>query len=135
MNELLRANPDYNWNTESTYQGIVRKALLILEDLRGGPDGELFKDFRFFNLNYSHRHNVEIIEEALSVTGKKEKILFKTTDVAILAYRHLKIIRPDCVFFMRDGVIRRMDKCTSRALREGNDLFRLYIANEFFEQQ
>ena len=136
MENLLKTNPIYHWNWDSkcAYQGTIRKALLILEDLAGGPDAALFKDFNFFNLNYSHRYNVEIIEEALYVSGKTEKILFKTTDIAILARRHLGFLRPDSIFFMRDGKIRRMDKCTERTLREGHDLFRLYLANEFFEE-
>lgn len=134
MNRLLKANREYQWNQECVYDGEIHKALLIEEDFAGGPDAGLFKDFKFFNLDYSHRYNVEIIEEALYVSGKTEKILFKTTDVAILARRHLGFLRPDSIFFMRDGKIRRMDKCTERTLREGHDLFRLYLANEFFEE-
>lgn len=133
MNRLLKANREYQWNQECVYDGEIHKALLIEEDFAGGPDAALFKDFKLFNLNYSHRYNVEIIKEALSVTTESERILFKTTDVALLAYKDLKLIRPDNIFFLRDGKIRRLDKCTKRTLREGNDLFRLYIANEFFE--
>jgi len=139
MNELLKANPDYGtiWGKKWIYRGKITKAIVILEDGAKGAGYEaLAYLYKFFGdgcyINLYHKKHVECVETMLKENKKKDSYVIVTPDIALLARRNLDF-RPDNIFFFRDGKLRRADQCTDRALKEGNDLFRLYIAGEFEE--
>lgn len=166
MNELLKANPDYDtswgnrWGKKWIYRGKITKAIVILESETFRPDEIVSVREDFFPgwdgdyICSSHKGNVKYIKTKLKELKKEDNYLFITPDIALLANRivgscretgnnNMPVFslftvrtldcRPDNIFFLKDGNLRRMDKCTDRALRKDNNLFGMYMAGEFEE--
>lgn len=64
----------------------------------------------------------------LSLTKLPIQILLTAHNTNLLNH---KLTRPDCCFEIRDGELRSLSERTSRALRLGNNLEKLYLAGEF----
>ena len=58
--------------------------------------------------------------------------------VVVTSYNHLyttnNLLRPDCCFIPWNGKLERLDERTDRTIREGNNVPKLYRANEFFRR-
>lgn len=71
-------------------------------------------------------------------TGTKIIRYLKSLDrkVIVTSYNHLyttnNLLRPDCCFIPWNGKLERLDERTDRTIREGNNVPKLYRANEFF---
>lgn len=158
MKELLKANPDYgtSWGKKWIYRGEITKAIVILESETFRPyeivsvREDFFPGWDYDYICISHKGNLKHIETKLKELKKKDNYLFITPDISLLARRivgscsetgddltlfivRLLDCRPDNIFFLKDGNLRRMDKCTDRALSKEDNLFDLYIAGEFEE--
>lgn len=149
-----------NFGNKWRYRGKITKAIVILESETFRPDEIVSVREDFFPgwdgdyICTSHKGNLKYINTKLKELKKKDNYLFITPDISLLANRivgsfretgdddapiitlftdRLLDCRPDNIFFLKDGNLRRMDKCTERALRKDCNLLGLYINGEFDE--
>lgn len=59
-----------------------------------------------------------------------KQVMLTTHNTNLLDHRS---VRPDCCFEIKNGSIRALSDRTDRALRQGNNLEKLYLAGEFNE--
>lgn len=64
-----------------------------------------------------------------SLSHLKKQVLLTTSNTNLLDHR---LTRPDCCFELRAGELKSLADRTTRILRRGNNLEKLYLAGEFF---
>ena len=134
----LKPSKDYEGTDEWGLRHIKKKSIsrifILAEDLNYAILLAKLVEKGFIGFELSNSYPRLRDEFGYFSSGKaQKKIALVSPQPVVLACAPVWDYRPDMIYIYRRGGLHRLDKLTDRILREGNNLFKLYIAGEFDE--